>query len=161
MSLTLYSNPSLIDFLQVLSRLPADEIEQIEAFSGAPFNVEKVAALYSLREGPKWVLCADNRPIAIAGFDMIRPGVWQDWMFSTPEAWTDHWRTVTKHVRRVMEVMLREDAHRLQCVSLASRTAAHKWYGVLKLEREGVLRDYGVNREDAIMFSRVRYPDGR
>lgn len=152
--------PKLADFFAVCSRLPDDEQEQFEAFSGQPYDAARVAAAFSLREGPAWVVTADDEPIVVAGFDMIRDGVWQDWLFSVPEAWDErHWRTVTKTARRVMDAMLQAGAHRLQCVSLASRIHAHRWYKPLGLELEGTLRGYGVNGEDALMFSRLRVPD--
>lgn len=151
-----FRSPTVIDFLTVCHRLPADEIEQFEAFAGEPYDPDRVAAIYSLKGGPAWVMTADDKPIAIAGFDQVRPGVWQDWMFSTPEAWSDHWRALTRQCRKGMDAMLRTEAHRLQCVSLATRTRAHRWYGVLGLEQEGPLRRYGAAGQDAIMFSRVR-----
>lgn len=159
--LKVYKNPQLVDFIQVCRQLPTDEIEQFEAFTGEPFNPDLVAAAYALRPGPAWVLTADNEPIVIAGFDMLRPGVWQDWMFSTPVAWEKHWRTVTKYCRKTMDAMLQSGAHRLQCVSLASRIHAHRWYRPLGLVLEGTLHGYGVNGEDAFMFARLRDPDGQ
>lgn len=152
----LYKGATLVDLITVCRQMPQDEREQIQAFSGEQYDADQVAASYHLFDGPKWTLCADDRPLLVAGFTELRPGVWQDWMFSTPSAWDPHWWTTTKQSRRVMDAMLRTVAHRLQCVSLASRIQAHKWYSALKLEREGVLRGYGANGEDAIMFSRLR-----
>lgn len=160
MTLRVYRNPSVVDFLMVCTELQADEIEQFEAFTGEAFDAHRLAAAYSLRPGPAWAICADGKTIAVAGFDQIRPGVWQDWMFSTPVAWSDHWRGLTKIARKVMDGMLQGGAHRLQCVSLASRVHAHRWYRPLGLVREGTLHGYGVNGEDAIMFARLRFPDG-
>lgn len=152
-----YKNPTLTDYMQVLPMLPVDEIEQYEAFSGETFDAERLAAIYSLHQGPRWVLTADGSPIVIAGFDEIRKGVWQDWLFSTPAAWSPaHWKRVTKECKRTMTVMLQTVAHRLQCVSLASRLDAHRWYGAIGLELEGPLRRYGAGGQDALMFSRVR-----
>jgi hypothetical protein len=152
-----YKDPTIADFLVVCHNLCPDEIEQYEAFAGAPYDAGRVAALFSLHEGPRWVLVADGQPIVIGGFDEIRPGVWQDWLFSTPDAWSEaHWRKTTRGCKRMMDVMLRTVAHRLQCVSLASRTRAHEWYGVLGLELEGPRRQYGAGRQDALEFSRVR-----
>lgn len=159
MKVEVFRSPKLADFAAVVSRLPEDERDQYEAFTGEPFDPQRVSAVFSLRSGPSWVLLADERPIIVAGFDMIRHGVWQDWLFSTPEAWDErHWRTVTRHCRRAMDAMLRTTAHRLQCVSLASRIKAHEWYRVLGLKLEGPLRAYGVNGEDALMFARTGVP---
>jgi hypothetical protein len=159
-TLTVYRNPGLGDFLAVCLRLPEDEREQFEVFTGEAYDAARVAAAFSLRDGPSWVVMDGKIPIIVAGFDMIRPGVWQDWLFSTPEAWDAlHWRSVTKICKKAMDALLRTDAHRLQCVSLASRIHAHRWYRPLGLTLEGTLRGYGVNGEDALMFSRLRIPD--
>lgn len=156
MKVETFTGARLFDLLRVCHRLPGDEKEQWEIFSGEKFDAEKVSAIYSLMDCPKWVIVAENEPIVVGGFTQIRPGVWQDWMFSTPEAWTLHWRPVTRIARRVMDGMLRTEAHRLQCVSLASRHQAHKWYRPLGYEAEGTLLGYGVHGEHAIMFSRLR-----
>jgi hypothetical protein len=47
-------------------------------------------------------------------------------------------------------------ARRLECVSLASRSQAHRWYATIGLTFEGTLRQYAANGEDAKLFSRVR-----
>lgn len=153
----IFRDPDLLDFLQVTESCPQDEREQIEAFTGEKFDARRIAAVLFLKSGPKWVLCCDGKPLSVAGFDELRPGVWQDWMVNTPESFdATHWRTVTRYVRRVMDAMVKTDAHRLQCVSLASRIHAHKWYRVLGYTYEGTLRGYGAGGEDALMFSRTR-----
>lgn len=157
--LTLYKKASLVQFLMVCDELPEEEREQYEAFSGQPYDVERMALSFANRTGPNWVLCTESKPLCIAGFDYIRPGVWQDWMLTTPDCWTTHWRGVTKHTKRVMDAMLETEAHRLQCVSLRSRIHAHKWYKVLGLTLDGPLPGYGAHGEDALMFSRLRVAD--
>lgn len=154
----LYKNPSLVDFIRVCQLLPDDERQQLEAFTGEVYNAEQVAASFYLRSraGLCWVLATDSAPLAIAGYEMVRTGVWQDWLLSTPDAWTYHWRTITKRCNEAMTAMLKTEAHRLQCVSLASRIHAHRWYRTIKLREEGTLQAYGAHGENAIMFARVR-----
>lgn len=155
--LVLYATPTLVDLLMLCRNMPEDEREQYEAFYGEKYNPDELAARLFLAPGPSWVLLDGDKPIAAAGFERIRAGVWQDWMVSTPAAWTEpNWRTVTRHVRKAMDAMLKTDAHRLQCVSLRSRIQAHRWYRVLGLRQEGVLEAYGTDGQDAIMFSRIR-----
>lgn len=155
--LTLYTKPNLIDLLNVCHRIPDDEKEQYEAFCGEKYDPNTFAARLSLAAGPSWVLCDGDSPIAVAGFSMERPGVWQDWMVSTPEAWSPaNWRGTTRYVRNVMGGMLKSEAHRLQCISLRSRIRAHEWYRLLGLRQEGILEAYGVDGQDALMFSRLR-----
>lgn len=157
MKFEVFKRPTLSDILLICDRLPEDEREQWEAFTGHPFDRDTMALSIASKSGPSWVLCLDGQPLCAAGYDYVRPGVWQDWMINTPEAFGRHWRTTTKHVKRGMDAMLDQtDAHRLQCVSLASRIHAHRWYAVLGLAPEGTLRAYGANGEDAIMFARVK-----
>lgn len=160
MKFEVFKKPTLSDILLICDRLPEDEREQWEAFTGQTFDRDTMALQIASKSGPSWVLCGDGNLICAAGYDYVRPGVWQDWMINTPEAFGQHWRSTTKHVRRGMDAMLDQtDAHRLQCISLASRIHAHRWYAVLGLAPEGTLRAYGANGEDAIMFARVK--DGK
>lgn len=160
LSLVLYARPNLIDIFQVCHEMMPDEREQYEAFNGAPYDALNFSARLSLLTGPAWALFEDKKPIAIAGFEELRRGVWQDWMVSTPAAWEPrNWRGTTRHVKKTMDAMLKSGAHRLQCVSLRSRIQAHRWYQVLGLRQEGVLEAYGVEGQDALMFARLRAED--
>lgn len=158
--LTALVKPMLADYVVICHQLPEDERRQFEALSdGEPYDPERHAITLASTPGPRWALVGTNgEALAIGGFTYIRPLVWQDWLIGTPAAWTHHWRTISKHCRRMLDRMLETEAHRIQCVSLADRTAAHHWYRVLGYEREGVLRCYGANGEDAVMFSRVARP---
>lgn len=160
MSLSLFDKPSLAEFLMVVAKMPDDEKAQFEALGDEPFDVERIAAKYFLRDCPKWVIYGGEEPIAIAGFDHLGNGVYQDWMFSTPTAWEKHGRALTRLSKRVMDHMLAGPARRLQCVSLASRIHAHRWYGALGLTQEGTLHGIGREGEDAFVFSRLRSTDG-
>jgi|GEM_PF-445439 len=155
--------PLLADYLAVCYRLPEDERRQWSAFSdGGPFDPEAMAIQLAASPGPRWALVTSRgEPIAIGGFTWLRPRVWQDWLISTSAAWTDHWRTVSKTCRRIIDRMLATEARRIQCVALAERTRAHAWYRVLGYEREGLLRAYGAHGEDAVMFARVAQMEER
>lgn len=157
-----YRDPQLFDFLAVCHELQADQIEQIEAFSGTKYNPDAIAAQYYLSAGPRWAAVKDDKVLAVAGFHSVAPGVWQDWMFSTEECWApENWYPMTRIVRRALTAMLKVDAHRLQCVSLASRIHAHKWYSCLGLRLESTLQAYGANGENALMFVRLRDNGGQ
>jgi len=159
--IVLYNTPKVSDLLQICWELPSDEREQIEACTGRAYDADAQALSLAQRNGPSWVLCDESKPIAAAGFDIIRPGVYQDWMVNTHSAFDQHWRTTTKHVKRVMDAMLRTSAHRLQCVSLRSRVQAHAWYRVLGYREGGLLEAYGANGEDFLMFYRLKvWEDG-
>lgn len=159
-SLNLYKQPKLLDYLKVCIDAVDDIKEQYEAVSGLKYDPERIAAQHAMAPGPAWVLCEGETPIVVAGFHLQRPGVWQEYLFSTHRAWAYHALGTTRYVKRVMDAMMKSEAHRIECISLVSRAFTHDWLSVLGFEPEGTLRAYGANGEDAIMFARVRAGDG-
>lgn len=155
--LILFQKPGVCDLLPICFNLSKDERDQYTALTGQIYDPEIVAAGTALRPGPSWFVTDGEKPLAAAGFTMIRPKVYDTWMLATPEVWMHHSKALTKYVDDVMAMMLDTGgAHRLQCVALADRLIAHKWYGRIGLAPEGTLRNYGCQGEDAILFSRVR-----
>ena len=153
-----YSDPLLIDFLRICVQMPEDERRQLEAFTGQPYDVDGAAVGNFQVPGPKWVIKSDDTPLVVGGFVEQRPGVWRDYMLTTPAAWTEHWFPITRICRRIMDAMLiGGQAHRLECISHASRAQAHRWYRVLGYEQEACHRGYCANGDDAVVFARVRH----
>lgn len=153
-----YNNPFLIDFIKVCAKMPQDEREQLEAFTGEPYDIDGAAVGNFTAPGPKWVIKVDDEPIIVGGFVPQRPGVWRDFLLTTPEAWDKHWFSVTRICRRVMDAMLLSgQAHRLECITPASREKAFKWYRVLGYNKEGLHPGYCANGADAVSFARVRH----
>ena len=154
----IYTNPLLLDFIKVCAQMPKDEREQLEAFTGQPYDIDGAAIGNFSVQGPKWVIKADGEPIVIGGFVPQRPGVWRDFMLTTPGAWEKHWFPVTRFCRRAMDWMLTsKQAHRLECISHHSREKAFNWYRVLGYNREATLYGYCANGADAVIFSRVQH----
>lgn len=157
-ALRVFQAPTLGEFLTVLHNVRKSEIAQYEALSAA-FDADRIAATQYMSTGPRWVYYAGERPVVVCGFSHLGNGVYQDWLYSTDEAWGPHWREVTRICKRTMDGMLDHGARRLQCVTLASRIDVHKWYRVLDLTYEGTLKGLGRNGEDAFLFSRTRTVD--
>lgn len=167
----IFTNPFLTDFIQVAARMPEDERAQVEAMSGYPFDIDGVAVGNYAIPGPKWVAkIADSEeafrvglatPIAVGGFAPMRPGVWRDFLLSTPEAW-EHWFPLTRACRRAMDAMFQSgQAHRLECIVPAARVQSRpelvKWYKVLGYNEEGLRYGYCASGADAMAYSRVKH----
>jgi hypothetical protein len=162
MTIQVYTNPLLLDFIKVCISLPQDEREQLESFTGEPYTVDGAAVGNFTTAGPKWVIKADDEPIAIGGFVPQRPGVWRDFMLTTPAVWEKHWFPVTRIARKAMDAMFTsEQAHRLECIApmkrLADRSCIEKWYRILGYTREAPLWRYCADGSDAVIFSRVKH----
>ncbi len=164
MNIVLAGNPTLADLMLLCREAPEDIQDQWEAISGTPWCVDAVVSAVYTVGGPKWVGHVDGYPIAAGGFIPIRPGVYRDWLIPGPFAFTPaYWRSVTKICRRIMDSMLLGDAHRLECLSLASRANVVDWYRVLGYQFEGTLHAAGSNGEDLAAYCRLRkdYGPGR
>jgi len=156
-----FTDPWMIDFLKVCAGMPQDEREQLEAFTGEPYSLDGAAVGNFQVPGPKWVIKADGEPIVIGGFVPQRPGVWRDFMLTTPGAWEKHWFPITRIARRAMNAMFAsKQAHRLECIAPAKRIAyrpeIERWYSTLNYKREATLWKYCADGSDAVLFSRVQ-----
>ena len=151
-----FTNPFLLDFVKVCINLPADEREQLEEFTGHPYDVDGAAVGNYSVPGPKWVLKVGGEPLAVGGFVPERPGVWRDFMLTTPTLWEKHWFEATRVCRRVMDAMLLSgQAHRLECITPLSRERVFRWYTILRYKQEAVMPMYTVSGKDAVLFART------
>jgi hypothetical protein len=159
----IYQNPTLLDFIKVCFNLPQDERDQLEAFTGEPYDIDSAAVGNFMTPGPKWVAKVDEEPISIGGFVPLRPGVWQDFMLNTPEAFAKkNWFALTRASRRCMNaVFSSRQGHRIECIvpgqRLMERPELEAWYKVLGYNREATLYGYCATGADAIIFSRVQH----
>lgn len=154
--------PLLLDFIRIAIQMPPDERAQIEAFTGQVFDVDGAAIGNFCAPGPKWVIKDGDEPLVVGGFAPERPGVWRDYLLTTPDAFKAHAFALTRICRRHMDLMFKSgQAHRLECVVPAARLSARpeleKWYKVLGYSRESTMAGYCANGADAVMFSRVQH----
>lgn len=110
-----------------------------------------------LREGlePGYSVWRNGLPVVMGGLRLQRPGVVSTWM-----AGTEQWGTVvhetTRCARRLFVEALASGVHRIETLSAAFHTQAHRWFRALDLQQEAVLRKYGRSEEDFFLFSRLR-----
>jgi hypothetical protein len=153
----LFHNPDLPTFLYCARNLKADELRQIEALTGSQYDPDPWAASVFMSPWLKWSVFGDDMPVCVGGYQPIRPGVWSVWMLSTPEAWGKHRFAVTRAAKTTLAGLFDNGAHRIECVSLADRLDAHKWYTrCLGFHLEGIIVGWGAKGEDAFMFARTR-----
>lgn len=154
------TTPSVSDLAYLARHMRPDEIDQYLAGTGASeYDPDAAARLFVATPGPSFLIVgSDGLPAVAGGFFRVRPGVWEGWQCGTAAGWDKHWRTITKHTRRLNDAMLaRPDVHRLQLVALAGRAQTFDWYErALGYVREGVQRRGCADGRDAVMFARVK-----
>lgn len=168
-----YNDPYLLDFMKVCAAMPEDERAQLEAYTGEKYSTDGAAVGNFISPGPKWVIKAAEteaefeagqaRPIVVGGFNPQRPGVFRDFLLTTPSAWEGrNWYSVTRICKHIMDDMLHSEfCHRLECIVPAARVESRpelvKWYKVLGYAFEGRMYGYCANGADADLFARVRH----
>lgn len=168
-----YTDPLLADFFRVAANLAPDQRVQLEVMTGRPYDIDGATIGNFISPGPKWVVKygedehqferGEGVPIMVGGFNPQRPGVWRDFMMSTPEAFEkEFWFTVTRVCKRAMDAMFESgEAHRLECLVPAARIQSRPelvdWYKLLGYTQEGLRYGYCANGADAIAFARVKH----
>lgn len=154
-------NPLLLDYVKVCCEMSQDERDQVPEFTGNAFDIDGVAVGCWQVNGPKWSIRWGGVPLVVGGFHLERPGVYRDFLLTTPDAWKTHWRPVTKICKRIMDTMFATGAaHRMECVTPSARIALKpelmRWYKVLGYNHEATLQGYCVSGANAELFSRIK-----
>jgi hypothetical protein len=151
------AKPNLDDLLGICRRLPPDERELFAAF-GDTFTPEDAAISGFNSIGMNWIIKdAEGAPVAAGGMTLQRKGVYRSWFYAPEDSWAAHGRELTELVRNVVKSALVPDlAHRIETVTLASRSRARAWYEKVGLHLESTLRGYGVDGQDAVMYVALR-----
>lgn len=94
----------------------------------------------------------DGQPIACMGFMARHPGVCQAYAYGT-DGFQSAALALTRYALRVMKpALIASGFHRLQCESRADHHDAHRWLETLGFRREGILKQYGSDGSDYILF---------
>lgn len=117
------------------------------------FGVDDIApALAGLYEGG---VCAraNGVPVAIGEVFTARPNIASLGLITT-DGFAPAALKFTKFLRDGLFVTLRAGGvHRIECLTMADFTAAHRWIKLLGLREEATLRKYGSGGEDFIQFA--------
>lgn len=151
-------DPTLLDVLGVCLTLPQEERDVYRVMSGQDFDPDAVAADLWNSGGPRWCMADEQgRPVVVGGFNRMRPGVFRSWFLATAEAWSQHGAEVTRITQEVIRGMLAQgEAHRLETVTLASKSRTRRWYDRVGLQFESTLKGFGAGGEAAVMYVALR-----
>lgn len=135
----------------------ADEVEQYEALNGMAWDADAVAAELFQRRGEKYLLVTDSGvPVVAGGFEPLCRGVFAGWMVGTQAGWDAFGWRVSLLVRKLVEALFRDGAHRLEIMALSTRTATCHWYmRALKMRFEGAHRGRGAQGETMVTYART------
>ena len=110
---------------------------------------------YKFHEGQhSYTLLIDEKPIICSGIVVIAKGI--------GEVWTVSDKTVDKYPiavhKSILKLLNKFDQlkfHRLQAICAMIGNSG-KWLEKLGFEKEGIMRQFGENKEDYLLYGRIR-----
>ena len=131
------------------------------AVSQAQTGEDLVKALTNRYGNAEDAICAyvNQEPVAIGAMVSIRPNVVTLAFFAT-DAFPRIATPLTRFIRqRLFPKYLAAGVHRIECVSKADYSDAHRWIRALGLEQEAVMPGYGRGAETYLQFAKVVHAD--
>jgi hypothetical protein len=139
--------------LYVCRNLRADDAAEVFATRWNDDPDELAAQAFQTWGRFNWVAFGDDGiPIASVGAVPSWNGVWQGWMMAT-DRFPEIGKHLTKWMRQVMiPAVVEAGCHRAEARSAASHSLAHRWMEMLGAKPESVLRRYGREKQDFVLF---------
>jgi hypothetical protein len=115
---------------------------------------EQLVQEVSAAAGELWRMWAvDSEPVAVNGVVPVRPGVVIAGAFGTPR-----WRSIIKPMTRwsldyVIPILKQAGFHRGEAYVLSENTDSRRWIELLGGEIEAVLKGFGRQREDFLLYA--------
>lgn len=119
---------------------------------------DKLAMDIAQTWGP-FAFCAFDAdgPVALIGASERWPGVWCCWMLAT-DRFNNVGKGLTKWVKQSMiPSLVEQGAHRIEAYSIEGHDTAHRWLRFCGAAPEALLRRYGRNGEDFLVFTVAPY----
>ncbi len=113
------------------------------------------ANLISIEKFARTAIDEEGLPVFSIGLFPHRQGVFDVWLVTT-DRMKDHTISIIRDVRAWMvEMVETHGIHRLQAFVDPNFPDGERFVAHYGFEREGLLRAYGANREDFVLFARV------
>ena len=101
-----------------------------------------------------YIFLEESKPIGAFGLVPFWAGVGEAWLMSTPQL-EEKPLFMVKYFRRLTEELhTNGKLHRVQ-IMVNDTPALNRWAEVLGFTKEGVLRKYGLNGENQVMYSKI------
>jgi len=97
-----------------------------------------------------------NRVIAVCGVVEIHQGVGEIWLILENDKQNDVFAIARSLKKLTDRVFVQSSFHRFQARASVDDSASNRFLLFLGFEREGILKQYGLNREDYSVYGRVK-----
>jgi RimJ/RimL family protein N-acetyltransferase len=97
----------------------------------------------------------DGQIVGCAGLAPRWNGVYTAWLMLTENLSLRDWIIVTDRVEDVFQKAFSEGVHRIEATVVSHFDAGHRWANRLNFKPEGVMRSYGPDKSDHVLYARV------
>jgi hypothetical protein len=105
--------------------------------------------------GPAYTGLVDGEVVAIAGVVLLWPGVAEGWVFGSPKI-AKYKKSFCRHVRnKLAEIEKEHKLWRVQATIVSGWSGLMRFVEFLGFQFEGRLSQYGLNKEDYLMYARL------
>ena len=135
------------------------EFSALSYYSDRERAAEHLVNAYADYPGLECVTLDDGTPVGIGGCIWSSPGVASMLFFATND-FDKIVVSLTRYSHKNIFAPAKAMAHRIECFSLATYTQMQQWVELFGLRQEAVLREYGRNGEDFIVYAWLASQDG-
>ena len=132
-------------------------IDKIEIYNNIDTDNEIVfvgLVMQAAAKGMAWVATFDGRPAGVMGIAERWPGSWEVFAFGT-EDFKRVLVALKPPLERAIKWAKKQGCHRIECRSHITHVKAHRLIRLMEFQQEGVLRRYGKDGNDYLVFSRL------
>lgn len=141
--------------LEELKEIHIDSIEPKALFNGEEGLVQRLKVVIKSKDSYGVCLIKDGKPIAIFGISSIWKGVAHLWTVTTDES-DKHKLLFCKYLLEFYSAMQSKfNFHRAQFSIKKDYEGGKRWAEFLGFTEEAVLKQYGPDKTDYVMYSRL------
>lgn len=108
-------------------------------------------------KGPGFTAIVNDKPLACAGVQIVRPGVGYAWTVFSHDI-TNYRLFVTRTIRHTLRNIIKGcNLHRVEALVAETQLGNRRWIESLGFEAEGVAHDYTSDRRNVVRYEWVRY----
>lgn len=115
-----------------------------------------LGALTEKQRAHAYAIEIDGVPLALGALNIVRPGIALAWLLHLEENRipADKALRVVREIRKQLaRIAKQEDVFRIQATNIMADARSGRFLEALGFQAEGILRSYGPNREDHVMWS--------
>lgn len=148
------TNITVVPFRSYLLNIMDLYLEDLQMINDFPNYFEHIDA--ASIQGNAYAVCVDGKPLTCFGVITLWPHVAEIWMIPDKGMLQAYKTKFHKGAFKFMMTTAKQlNLHRIHCTVKANNARAVKWIESMRFTSEGILKQYGPDKADYIMYTRL------